>query len=261
MIFFFFPPPFSFTRHCAKPPSTSWQRARAAGTFSCVTWRHQGRWRQTYHMVLLLLYCPLSCTYRKGGKNPKCVRFVCTLCYIGTELHRKGWTTEKHAISNPFDFKIMVWRVKDDGEYRVQDKGLFRYLLHQNVDPSGVCVGSSARQVGCTWRCVDLPLSPSASLFLSSFGDLSLFARVSMMDPREGEREKKKSSQSCWLLSFLISSSGLKLLVDKAVSLCTLHLPLNTQQSSPLKFTTPFIMSDGKNLSFQWQLVLAIVIF
>lgn len=73
------------------------------------------------------------------------------------------------------------------------------------------------------------------------------------MDPRE--REKKKSSQSGWLLSHLISSSGLKLLVlDKTVFFFFfVHdtRPLYTEQCSPFKFTTPFIMSDGKNVSSQ----------
>lgn len=140
MIFF---PHFPFTRHCAKKPSTARQRECIVChpcSHACVATR--GRWRQTsYPMVLLLLYSPLSCIGRKEqNKTPKCVRFICTLCYIGTELYRKeqksGAMTEKHAITNPFDSKS--WRsVRKRRENRVQNKGLFQYLLHQNVDCSG----------------------------------------------------------------------------------------------------------------------------
>lgn len=76
---------------------------------------------------------------KEQNKTPKCVRFVCTLCYIGTELYRKeqksGVMTEKHALSNPFESKswCSVRKMREN-------KGLFQYLLHQNVDRSGVGV-------------------------------------------------------------------------------------------------------------------------
>lgn len=76
---------------------------------------------------------------KEQNKIPKCVRFVCTLCYIGTELYRKeqksGEMTEKHAISNPFESKSCSVRKMRE------NKSLFQYLLHQSVDWSGIGVG------------------------------------------------------------------------------------------------------------------------
>lgn len=48
--------------------------------------------------------------------------------------------TEKHAILNPFDEKswCSVREMMEKMENRVQNKGLAHYLLHQNVDGSGV---------------------------------------------------------------------------------------------------------------------------
>lgn len=77
---------------------------------------------------------------KEQSKTPKCVRFVCTLCYIGTELYRKehksGEMTEKHTISNPFESKSWCFVRK-----MRENKGLFQYLLHQSGDWSGVGVG------------------------------------------------------------------------------------------------------------------------
>lgn len=110
------------------------------------------------HLITWCYYCYIlhSVVLIARKKNSKCVRVLCTLCYVGTELYRKGQNsgvmTEKHAILNPFDEKswCSVREMMEKMENRVQNKGLAHYLLHQNVDGSGVGISLFSWQVRCT---------------------------------------------------------------------------------------------------------------
>lgn len=190
MIFFLF---FFFLLHVTvqNPPLSVSTYASCA--LSCIICSHRGRWRHTSdHMVLLLLYSPLRCTYRKK-KNPKCVRFVCTLCYIGTELYRKkkrnsGVMTEKHAISNPFDLKWWC-SVRKLTESRAQNKGLFQYLLHQNVVWSGVGISLFSWQDRCAQMKVSGSSAQSVRVALPFLFWWSLTLRSSVHNRSQRERK------------------------------------------------------------------------
>lgn len=45
--------------------------------------------QSSYLMALLLLYAPVNCfVFFIGEEKPKHLMFVCTICYLGTELKR-----------------------------------------------------------------------------------------------------------------------------------------------------------------------------
>lgn len=110
---------------------------------------------------------------------------------------------------------------RDESGEESREQGLISFLLHYRVEcrESRVCVSLTCVvfllwQNKCTWRCLDLPFSPS--VLLSSCGDLSLLIGVSIVDPRD-KKEKKKPSQSYCQFAFLplllISSSDLRLVI------------------------------------------------
>lgn len=139
MITFLFFSFFSFTRPCAKPSAACQHVCIVCHPLGCsrASWVTAGGAAHT-HLIIWCYYCYiLHPVVLVARKKTRCVRFVCTLCYIGTELYRRGQNsgvmTKQHAISNPSDERSWC-SVREMMENRVQNKGLVHYLLHENVD-------------------------------------------------------------------------------------------------------------------------------
>lgn len=198
LLFFFF-----FTRPCANPSAACRMVCAIcppAGTFSCI------RCAADTHLIIWCYYCYiLHSDVLLGRKKPKVWQVY---MYMMLYWH---WVIKKRT----------ELRCDDRNKYSTE-QGPSSYLLHQNVDGSGYQfvfpAGSMHVKVsGCS--------APSVRIALPFLFWWSLTLHWSVRNGSQRERkggEKKKSSQSCWLLSLPVSSNSLKLLIaDKTVFLNT----------------------------------------